>query len=88
MNTRPLSWSDVKCEISMAYAGLGKPLVPVRMRDGRTKVFASLVGYSPVNTTLWIKDPDLNRPAFQAVVMLKLQRQLKGHLQRIQQYVV
>lgn len=88
MNLRPLTWTDVKCEISLCYAGLGKPKRPVQMRDGRTKVFASLVGYSPVNTTLWIKDPDLNKPEFQAVVMLKLQPCLKRHLQRIQRYVV
>lgn len=59
MKTRPLTWSDVQCEI---------------------------IHCSFVHHTMWIMNPDLENPAFKAVVLLKLQMRLRQIIHKLTTY--
>lgn len=87
MYLQRLEWHHVKADISVCYAGLGKPKVPVRMRDGRTKVYARLYRCSFVCIELWLHEPDLNNAVTQAVILLKLNRVLRSKWNMIRKYL-
>lgn len=55
---------------------------------GNTRVHASIYKASYVCVTLWLKDPDLNDPTTQAVILLKLHRQMRNTISRLSRYVL
>lgn len=93
LQTVKLDWSMVKSSISQRYSHGSITAGQPRYHDwkdskGNTRVHASIYKASYVSVTLWLKDPDLDSPTTQAVILLKLHRQMRNIIPRLSRYIV
>ena len=87
IQTRQLKWEDLKCEITQCHDFQTKQLRDWKNTSGATRIYVRLKGASFVSKILWIENPNLDSPAFQASVMLEIHRLLQTKLKSLNQYL-
>lgn len=88
LQTVKLDWSMVRASVSQSYDFHCRQKVDWKDSKGNSRVHCSIYKASYVSVTLWLKDPDLNDPTTQAVILLKLHRQMRNIISKLSRYIV